>query len=128
MSGMTSRRIARDVVEKTLADAVNVTATGVIGSAQTAQNVKTALFFLTVENWDSLTSIDVKLQTQDPKTLAWFDLGIAFTQATANTSEMKNSLHSTSFFPIPLGKMIRAYGTVVGSGDADVTLHMVGKT
>lgn len=125
---MPYRKIARDAIEKEMADAESVTATGVIGDVVSAQNVKTALFYLTVASFSGLTSIDVKLQTQDPKTLAWFDLGIAFTQATDNTSEMKNSLHPSSFFPIPLGKMIRAYGTVVGTGSAAVTLYMVGKT
>ena len=122
------QKIARDVVEKSMADGVSVTATGVIGSAVTAQNVEKAQFFLTIADWATLTSIDVKLQAQDPKTEAWFDLGIAFTQATADTSEMKNNIDDTNFFVIPLGKMIRAYGTVVGTGSASVTLHMVGMT
>lgn len=125
---MISRRIARDVVEKTMADGVSVTATGVIGSAVTAQNVEKAQFFLTIASWATLTSIDVKLQVQDPKTLAWFDLGIAFQQATGNTSAMVANVDGTLGTVIPLGKMIRAYGTVVGSGSAAVTLHMVGMT
>lgn len=127
MSGLTSRRIARDVVEKTLIDGATITAT-VAGSAVTAQNVKDAQFFLTVASFTGLTSIDIKLQCQDPKTLAWFDLGIAFTQATDNTSEMKINIDDTNFNHIPLGKMIRAYSTVVGTGSAVVTLYMVGKT
>jgi len=126
-----SSKVFRDVREEVLFDGVTITET-VNSSAKTAQNVESAVFFLTIASWATLTSIDVKLQAQDPKTLAWFDLGIAFAQATGNTSEMLNNIlvdtTNNLAYLIPLGKFIRAVATVVGSGSAVVTLSMVGKS
>ena len=123
-----SSKVFRDVREEVLFDGVTITET-VNSSAKTAQNVESAVFFLTIASWATLTSIDVKLQAQDPKTLAWFDLvGITFAQATGDTTEMVTNMIATYGYPIPLGKFIRAVATVVGSGSAVVTLSMVAKS
>jgi len=49
---------------------------------------KEGTFFLDVTAIDGATTLDVKIQTQDPISLKWFDL-VAFTQASGVTTEKK---------------------------------------
>lgn len=98
------------------------------------QNYKIAQFFLKVTDWVTLTSLDVKFQTQDPNTEDWFDLGIAFTQLTDAGTEMIISVlvdvttDKAYAHVIPLGQKIRPVITIVGSGSAKVNLSMIAKS
>ena len=121
-----SQKFYRDVREEVLYDEESLTASE-NSAAFTAQNVEVGQFYLAVADWSALTSLDVKVQSKDPAG-NWYDLGVAFTQATGNTTELKNSLNATYGNPIPLGKFLRFVITIVGTGSATVTLSFIGKS
>lgn len=76
---------------------------------------------LEVEDWDSLTTLDVKLQHSDDLSV-WTDVdatNLAFTQASGNTTEELDVPDDTFF-----KRFVRAYCTVAGTGSATVQVYL----
>lgn len=128
-----SRKVYKDVKVHKWYTAASKTETE-NGVGINVQNYEIATFFLKVTDWVTLTSLDVKFQTQDPNTEDWSDLDIAFTQLTDAGAEMINSIKvdvttdKAYAHAIPLGQKIRPVITIVGSGSAKVNLSMVAKS
>lgn len=128
-----SRKVYKDVKVHKWYTAASKTETE-NGVGINVQNYKTAQFFLKVTDWVTLTSLDVKFQTQDPNTEDWFDLGIAFTQLSDAGTEMiisvlvDDTATQSYAHAIPLGQKIRPVITIVGSGSAKVNLSMIAKS
>lgn len=121
-----SQKHFRGIREELLYDEVSLSASE-NSSAFTAQNIEVGQFMLTVTDWDSLTTLDCKVQARDPAG-NWYDLGIAFAQLSDAGAELVDSVDDTNFNNIPLGKFLRFVITIVGTGTAVVTLSFIGKS
>lgn len=126
-----SRKVYKDVKVHKWYTAASKTETE-NGVGINVQNFEKAIFFLKVTDWSGLTSLDVKFQTQDPNTLDYSDLDIAFTQLTADGAETINSIKvditNNLAYAIPLGQKIRPVLTVVGTGSLKINLSMIAKS
>jgi hypothetical protein len=103
-----SRKTAKDVKTYTFYSAATKIASE--NSAQlNVQNFSKGIFYLKTENSGGTTpTLDIKFQT---KTIGgdWVDIpGLAFTQATGDTSEMIRNVNATYGNHVELGQFIRA--------------------
>jgi len=126
---MTSRKITRDV--KVVYDKEAVTMdTTTNGSQFNVQNFVEMLIFVETENSGGTSpTLDIKVQTKDPKQGNWFDAGIALTQITGDSTQMKANTLATYGVLIPLGQFCRLVYTIGGTSPTfDVTATVVLKS
>ena len=110
-------------VSHTFHQSVERTGTGlyvVVGiEALPCGSSKEGTFFLDVTAIEAATTLDCKIQTQDPISLKWFDV-VAFTQASGVTTEKKVVIDN-------LGNKIRATYLITNSKKSTFTCSCVVK-
>lgn len=124
-----SLKLVRDAKVVYDKEAVTMTTT-VNGTQFNAQNFKEMLVFVETENSGGTSpTLDIKVQTKDPKQGNWFDTGIALTQITGDTTQFKSNIDGTGYHSIPFGMYCRLVYTLGGTSPTfDVTSTVVLKS
>ena len=124
-----STKIVKDVNVIYLKDADTVTSSEA-GDSFNAQNFNEMLIFVkTANSGGTSPTLDIKVQTQDPKTNDWVDTGITVAQITGDGNFVGNHFDGTNYFPIPFGRNCRLYHTIGGTSPTfDITTTVVLKS
>ena len=114
MSGMTSRRITRDVmvVPDKAAVVMGLTANGT--QFNTQNFVEMLVFIETASVTGTSPTLDITVETKDPVTGNWFTI-VTFAQITTATTAMNDNAIATYGFLIPLGQYCRLVYTIGGT-------------